>query len=386
MNGTPEPLLTSEEQSDFTSVPVVSGTNGSRPKLTNTGKRVLNLANYNYTGLRIAGNNPIKVRAIETLRRYGVGSCGPPGFYGTIDVHRDPAFYKAWLPNRGINYRYPEGLAIFSLEDVLLSVENERRKCRGPLTRRFVVAEDIFTKDGATVDLPNLIELKHTCKYRLILDEGISLAQRDEPDAGLTKLYNVSATQIGVIVGLVANGPNLSGGFCAGSHIVADHQRINGTSFVFYVTVPALLVVFASKGINILRNTLSVLGRRRRTCARFEPFSIGSRPTRSPRMPPRRSSTSTCILRRCYLYPHPRLRSCRTLRPLCNSKHRRLTLRDIVDKALAEGVRIAGARRLRGQKSVEASASLSRLLSCKKGERAASVIWAAVMKVLANRK
>ncbi|KAH9160793.1 hypothetical protein EDB89DRAFT_2034469, partial [Lactarius sanguifluus] len=43
-----------------------------------------------------------------------------------------------------------------------------------------------------TVDLPNLIELKYTCKYRLILDEGISLAQRDEPDAGLTELYNVS--------------------------------------------------------------------------------------------------------------------------------------------------------------------------------------------------
>ena len=49
------------------------------------GKQVLNLASYNFTGL--AGNEttaPIKMRAIETLRKYGVGSCGPPGFYGTI--------------------------------------------------------------------------------------------------------------------------------------------------------------------------------------------------------------------------------------------------------------------------------------------------------------
>ncbi|KAH9165702.1 hypothetical protein EDB89DRAFT_273535 [Lactarius sanguifluus] len=37
---------------------------------------------YNSTG--IAGNETIKVHAIETLRKYGVGSCGPPGFYGTI--------------------------------------------------------------------------------------------------------------------------------------------------------------------------------------------------------------------------------------------------------------------------------------------------------------
>ena len=81
----PEPLgapLTPEEQTDLASVPVVSGANGPRPKLANTGKQVLNLASYNFTGL--AGNETIKMRAIETLRKYGVGSCGPPGFYGTF--------------------------------------------------------------------------------------------------------------------------------------------------------------------------------------------------------------------------------------------------------------------------------------------------------------
>jgi serine palmitoyltransferase len=81
----PEPLgapLTPEEQADLASVRVVSGANGLRPKLVNTGKQVLNLASYSFTGL--AGNKTIKVRAIETLRKYGVGSCGPPGFYGTI--------------------------------------------------------------------------------------------------------------------------------------------------------------------------------------------------------------------------------------------------------------------------------------------------------------
>ena len=52
------------------------------PKLVNTGKQVFNLASYNFTGL--AGNETIKVRAIEILLKYGVGSCGPPGFYDTI--------------------------------------------------------------------------------------------------------------------------------------------------------------------------------------------------------------------------------------------------------------------------------------------------------------
>ena len=79
----PEPLgaqLSAKEQDDLASVPVIAGATGPKPTLTN-GKTVLNLASYNFTGL--AGNEFIKERSIETLQKYGLGSCGPPGFYGT---------------------------------------------------------------------------------------------------------------------------------------------------------------------------------------------------------------------------------------------------------------------------------------------------------------
>ena len=67
------------------------------------------------------------------------------------------------------------------------------------------------------------------------------------------------ATRIDMLVGSVANGLNSSGGFCVDSRTVVDHQQINGTSFVFSAAVPALLAVSASEGINILRNTPSIL-------------------------------------------------------------------------------------------------------------------------------
>ena len=41
-----------------------------------------------------------------------------------------------------------------------------------------------------------------------------------------------------MLIGSVANGLNSSGGFCVGSRIVVDRQRINGTSFVFSTAVP----------------------------------------------------------------------------------------------------------------------------------------------------
>ncbi|KAH8999884.1 pyridoxal phosphate-dependent transferase [Lactarius hatsudake] len=221
------------------------------PKLTNTGKQasprveVYYPLPYNSTGL--AGNKTIKV--------HGIVPTALANF----------AFYASPVRSQCHDLK--------SFEGVLLSIEKEPPKRRGPLTRRFIITGCIFGEDGAIAHLPKLIELKHKHKYRFLLDESISFGTVGRTGRGLTELYNVPATQIDMIVGSVANGLNSSGGFCAGSHIVVDHQRIIGTSFVFSAAVPALMAVSASEGINILRNTPSIL---RRMCGRSGPFMIAS--------------------------------------------------------------------------------------------------------------
>jgi serine palmitoyltransferase len=82
---TPEPLcepLDETEEAELASVPVIVGAQGPKPKLASTGKTALNFASFNFTGL--ASNEQCRQRAIDTLRTYGVGSCGPAGFYGTL--------------------------------------------------------------------------------------------------------------------------------------------------------------------------------------------------------------------------------------------------------------------------------------------------------------
>ncbi|KAJ7047907.1 serine palmitoyltransferase [Mycena alexandri] len=301
----PEPLgapLNAVEASDLAAVPIVVGQNGPKPTLVRQPSKIIaNLASYNFTGL--AGKEIIKERAIETLRKYGLGSCGPPGFYGTLDVHmaleRDladflgaeaaiiysqgfstissviPAFCKRGdiiVADRGVNFAIQKGIQISrstvrwydhndlkSLEEVLDSVEKERKKRRGPLTRRFIITEGIFEKDGAMIDLPKLIELKYRKKYRLILDESISFGTVGRTGRGLTELYNVPAAKVDMLVGSMAIGLCAGGGFCAGSQNVIDHQQINGPSFVFSASMPALLAVSASEGIEILRSSPSIL-------------------------------------------------------------------------------------------------------------------------------
>ena len=191
-----------------------------------------------------------------------------------------------------------------------------------------------------------------------------------------------------MLIGSVANGLNSSGGFCAGSRIVVDHQRINGTSFVFSAAVPALLAVSASEGINILRNTPSILSTLqenvraiRAILDRVEAITIPSHAA-SPiihihlrsAMPSASASTKA---------PHAATPAPREAPSFDIAGEERL-LQDIVDEVLAQGVWITRARRLRGQELVETRPSIrlavTAALPRKECERAAGVIKGAARK------
>ncbi|KAF7330927.1 Serine palmitoyltransferase 1 [Mycena venus] len=445
---TPEPLaapLDAIEASDLAAVPIVVGQNGPKPTLVKQPSKIIaNLASYNFTGL--AGKEIIKERAIETLRKYGLGSCGPPGFYGTLDVHmqleRDladflgaeaaiiysqgfstissviPAFCKRGdiiVADRGVNFAIQKGIQISrstvrwydhndlkSLEDVLDSVEKERKKRRGPLTRRFIITEGIFEKDGAMTDLPKLIEIKYRKKYRLILDESISFGTVGRTGRGLTELYNVPAAKVDMLVGSMAIGLCAGGGFCAGSQNVIDHQQINGPSFVFSASMPALLAVSASEGIEILRSSPSILTKLQQNvrAARallddLDCISIPSHPA-SPIIHLHVRSKSGAgggLL-------HPASAATVSAKPSnpasvlprdaskwdwdINAEER--ALQQVVDEALKRGVMITRAKRLRGQEMVEARPSirlaLTSELSADEVKKAVKIVCQALKDVL----
>ncbi|KAF8508713.1 serine palmitoyltransferase [Hysterangium stoloniferum] len=426
------PSLDVPEQIELNNLPVIQGAAGPKPKLVNTGKTVLNLASYNFTGL--AGDERITNQAIETLRNYGVGSCGPPGFYGTIDVHialeNDiasflgtesaiiysqafstassviPAFCKRGdiiVADRSVNFAIHKGIQVSrstvrwydhndlrSLEEVLESVERERIKKRLPLTRRFIVTEGIFENDGAMVDLPKIIALKNKFKFRLCLDESMSFGSVGRTGRGLTELYNVPATEIDLLVGSLATGLCATGGFCAGTRHVVDHQRINGTSFVFSAAMPALLAVSASQGIQILTNspsTLSTLNENvnlvRSILDKVDGIHIPSHPA-SPlihiQLPPPTEPRSPL--------PTPTSFISSPRSPKHPAEER--ILQEIVDEALVQGVLITRAKRLRGQEVVEPrptiKLAITSALNKKDMEKAALVVKGAIGKVLSRRR
>ncbi|RKF56673.1 Serine palmitoyltransferase 1 [Golovinomyces cichoracearum] len=297
----PEPIVgpkTPYEEAKSDKLPVIVGPTGPRVKLSN-GRTVLNLASYNF--YNFAGNENVKEKAIQTLRTYGVGPCGPPQFYGTQDVHMKteayiasclgtdacivyaqafstissviPAFCKRGdiiVADRCVNYAIRKGLQICrstiqyyehndmeDLERVLQKVV--KKQAKKPLTRRFIVTEGLSETIGDCVDLPKVVELKLRYKFRLMLDETWSFGVVGRTGRGLTEAQNVDATQIDMLVGSLAGPLCAGGGFCAGSTDVVEHQRISAASYTFSAALPAMLATTASETLNMLHINPEIL-------------------------------------------------------------------------------------------------------------------------------
>ena len=81
----PEPLVPEVDPGHpALHVPVIDEKPGKH--MTVDGHKCLNLATHNYLGF--AGNETIEKAAVECIRKFGVGSCGPRAFYGTAGRRR----------------------------------------------------------------------------------------------------------------------------------------------------------------------------------------------------------------------------------------------------------------------------------------------------------
>ncbi|KAK3305710.1 pyridoxal phosphate-dependent transferase [Chaetomium strumarium] len=298
---TPEPLVaapTAQEEAELEKVPVIVGPTGPKPRLAN-GKTVTNLASYNFYNFN--ANEQIKEKAIQTLRTYGVGPCGPPQFYGTQDVHMKteadiasflgteaciiyahafstitsviPSFCKRGdiiVADRGVSYSIRRGLEVSrsmvkwynhndfeDLERVMRKVVQEQAGKK--LTRRFLVTEALFETTGEINELPRLVEIKEKYKFRMILDETWSFGVLGRTGRGLTEAQNVDPTQVDLIVGSLAGPLCAMGGFCAGPKMWIEHQRINSTAYTFSAALPAMAAVTASESLNLLQSNPEIL-------------------------------------------------------------------------------------------------------------------------------
>lgn len=238
--------------------PLAKDVNPNHPSLhprtisSKVGKRIiiddkdcLNLGSHNYLGL--LDNKNIEKNAITTVEKYGVGSCGPRGFYGTTDVHLEleerlakfmdaeeaivysygfstvasaiPAYSKRRdiiFADEKVNFAIQKGIdasrstvRYFKHNDYMdferLLVEQNKEDIKNTKKalkiRRFLIVEGIYMNTGLVCPLPQLVTLCKKYKVRIFIDESISLGTIGKTGRGVTEHFNVPRHEIDMIIG-----------------------------------------------------------------------------------------------------------------------------------------------------------------------------------------
>ncbi|CAK1544844.1 unnamed protein product [Leptosia nina] len=290
----PELLLTKEKLLEWKPLPLVdyNSTVDDPPVMGKIDENVLNVGATSF--LCLDKEQSIMDHAVNSLHKYGVGSCGPRGFYGTIDVHLEleERLAKFLQVEETCVYSYgfstvssaipayaKKGDIIFADEKVWFAIQKgleaarstvkffkhndmddlERqlqeaadKKQLNPKRRAFLVAEGIYLNTGEMCPLRRLVELARRFKLRIILDESLTIGVIGKHGRGLTEYLNVPRDEIDLIVGSLEHSFATIGGFCAGTHFIVEHQRLSGLGYCFSASLPPMLTQAAISALDIM--------------------------------------------------------------------------------------------------------------------------------------
>lgn len=289
----PEPLVPElAEDERLPDPPVIESAQGIKAVIG--GKSVLNLSSANYHAL--ADDEWVLNEAATVINKYGVGSCGPRAFYGTFDVHLkleddlaqfmgteeaivysyDTATIASVIPafaskkdtlvvDEFCSYSIQQGANLSrakvhffkhndmeDLERVLRKVEEQDRRLRKPLTRRFIVVESVFANSGGLAPLDRIYELKERYRWRLIVEESHALGVLGATGRGGCEHFGLKPQQAEVVCGALSTSLGSVGGFCVGSREMCDHQRLSGSGYIFSASLPPFLAAAASAALSRL--------------------------------------------------------------------------------------------------------------------------------------
>ncbi|KAG9156625.1 hypothetical protein Leryth_006611 [Lithospermum erythrorhizon] len=279
--------------------PVLEGAAG--PHAVVDGREVVNFTSANYLGL--LGHEKLLDSCTKAVEKYGVGSCGPRGFYGTIDVHLDceakiakflrtpdsilysyglstmfsaiPAFCKKGdviVVDEGVHWGIQNGLQLSrstiiyfkhndveSLRATLEKVTQENKRTKN--LRRYIVVEAVYQNSGQVAPLDEIIMLKEKYLFRVLLDESNSLGVLGNSGRGLTEFYKVPVEKIDIITADMGRALATEGGFCTGSNRVIEHQRLSSSGYVFSASLPPYLASAAITAFVVLEENPELISK-----------------------------------------------------------------------------------------------------------------------------
>jgi len=245
----------------------------------------------------------VEEAATKALYKYGTGTCGPRGFYGTIDVHLEleakirefmnsedaliyafgfatvssaiPAFAGRGdflIVDKGVNYAVQTGCKLSrsnviwfnhndmdDLERILKEIQNDDKITKRKITRRFIVIEGLYFNFGDIAPLKKIMELKEKYCWRIVMDDSCGIGIIGKSGRGTCDYFNIDVKLIDILCGNLDSVIGGVGGFCCGSKSIIYHQRLNASGYVYSASLPPLLTCAAIQSFDIINNNPNLL-------------------------------------------------------------------------------------------------------------------------------
>ena len=308
--------MVSEEEADFAlnqpKFPIFTGKKGVRTHYDN--KPVIDFGTHDY--LNFASRPEIVEVAKETIHKYGVGACGPRGFYGTFQCHLDVE--SSLLELYGLDSEiygsmlFPFGFSTVSsiipafanrhdflvvddrssapvqcgvaiskcpyltyshnnmedLEKVLkqhheeynASIDNRKhsimtRTKNGDspyLPRRFIVLDGVNPYTGEIAPLDKIIALAKKYYFRIIIDDTYGFGTIGNTGRGVMELYNATFEDVTFLTVSLEHAMGSVGGFAIGPREAIEISETTALGYCFSASTPPYLVACGGAAINLL--------------------------------------------------------------------------------------------------------------------------------------
>lgn len=258
------------------------------------GKRRIMLGSNNYLGLTV--NQEVIDAGVEAMKKYGTGCSGSRFLNGTLDLHnkleRELAdflgtedcvtFSTGFQSNLGIisaicgrqDYIFNDRENHASIYDgCKLSyakvtryrhndmADLEKRLAETPIDAgKLIVTDGVFSMSGDICRLPDIAELAHKYKARVMVDDAHSLGVIGKGGRGTASYFGLEK-EVDITMGTFSKSLASLGGYMVASAKVCEYVRHNSRPFIFSASLTPASCATARAALKVIREHPEIVER-----------------------------------------------------------------------------------------------------------------------------
>lgn len=258
------------------------------------GKRRIMLGSNNYLGLTV--NQEVIDAGVEAMKKYGTGCSGSRFLNGTLDLHnkleRELAdflgtedcvtFSTGFQSNLGIisaicgrqDYIFNDRENHASIYDgCRLSyakvtryrhndmADLEKRLAETPIDAgKLIVTDGVFSMSGDICRLPDIAELAHKYKARIMVDDAHGLGVIGKGGRGTASYFGLEK-EVDITMGTFSKSLASLGGYMVASAKVCEYVRHNSRPFIFSASLTPASCATARAALKVIREHPEIVER-----------------------------------------------------------------------------------------------------------------------------